>query len=121
MTACKNQQPARTDEAFAAFYTDEVGEECFYFKLLPRDAVRQVARTLLSMRLVDKFKIDYQQEEWRNGVACHKHRLYLLQRDEALMPIEDVERIVSEVCLAIGITLHWMPVNRLLNLKLKNY
>ena len=37
------------------------------------------------------------------------------------MPIEDVERIVSEVCLAIGITLHWMPVNRLLNLKLKNY
>lgn len=121
MTACKNQRPVRTDEAFAAFYTDEIAEECFYFKLLPRPVVRKVARALLAMRLVDKYKIDYHTEEYRNGVACHKHRLYLLQRDDALMPIEDIQHIVSEVCWASGFTLYWLPVNKLLNLKLKNY
>lgn len=121
MTACKHQQPARTDEAFAAFYTDEVAEECFYFKLLSRRLVSKVARALLSMRLVDRYKIDYHTEEYRNGAVCHKHRLYLLQRDHALMPIEDIQRIITEVCWASGVTLYWLPVNLLLNLKLKKY
>lgn len=103
-------------DAFACYYHDGLTEEYFYFKLMTRASVRRIVRALKEMRLIDSYRLDYHEEEFRHGQVTRKWRLLILSRDELLMPITDIKRIITELAEAERYTLHWVSTRRLLNL-----
>lgn len=104
-------------DVFATYHFDG-DEEWIFFKLLPWRYVRQIVRAMKEMRLIDHYTLDTHQEDpQRNGYLTRKVRLLIRERDEALASIDDLRKIIGELTLATGYQLHWIPVNRLLNLK----
>lgn len=106
-------------DVFAAYYSDGADEEWLYFKLLPLHVVRYITRGLQQMRVFAHYRLERGDEEYRNGYVNEKLCLRMMERDEALIPLPDVKRITSEMVEAMGYTLHWIPVTRLLNMKYK--
>lgn len=109
-----------SNDGFAAYYSDGGDEEYLYFKMLPWHTVRYIARALQQMRVFPHFRLERHEEDYRNGYVGEKFCLRMLERDEALMPLADVKRITSEMVEAMGFELHWIPVSRILNMKIDN-
>lgn len=104
-------------DVFASYHFDG-DEEWVFFKLLPWRSARRIARAMKEMRLIDRYTLDTHQEDpQRNGYLTRKVRLFIRSRDEALATIDDLRTIICELTLATGYQLHWIPTNRLLNLK----
>lgn len=104
-------------DVFGAYYTD-TDEEGFYFKLVTEKAVRQVARAGHQMRLYAHYTLKRSEDTGnRNGYINRRWELWMRGRDEAFMPIDDVKRVIAEMFTAQGYVLHWIPINRLLNMK----
>lgn len=104
---------------FAAYYTDGDKEEWIYFKMIPRHVVRYISKGLHQMRAFAHYRLEHNEEPFRYGYACEKYCLQMIERDEAHLSVPDVKRITSEMVEAMGYTLHWVPVNKLLNMKLR--
>jgi hypothetical protein len=104
---------------FAAYYTDGDDEEWLYFKMLPKNNVRFIAKAMKQMRLFREFAFVQQDEPFRNGYIETKYAICMIDRDEQLMPFADLEVIVSEMVEALGFKLHWIPLTSLLNMKIK--
>lgn len=104
-------------DVFGAYYTD-TDEEGFYFKLVTPKAVTQVARAGKQMRLYEHYTLKNNIDTGdRNGYINRRWELWMQGRDEAFLPIEDVMLIVAEMFEAQGYVLHWIPINKLLNMK----
>lgn len=106
-------------DVFAAYYTDGADEEWLYFKLIPWHTLRGIVRALQEMRVFAHYRLEKHEEEYRNGYVNEKFCLRMLERDEALIPLPDLKRITSELTEAMGFTLHWIPINRMLNFKIR--
>lgn len=120
MKESKKKQSLVPKVAFASYWSDGLEEEWLYFKLMSKDAVRSIVRAMMSMRMITHYRLDFHREIFRNGYEPNKWRLWILERDEALVALQDMKKIIVEMASVHGYELHWIPVNRLLNLKLKN-
>ena len=106
-------------DVFASYYHDGASEEWLYFKMGRWNLVKHIAKALQQMRVFPHYRIELSEEPWRNGYVNYKFCLRMIDRDEALLPVADVKRITSELFEAMGYQLHWIPINRFLNMKLK--
>lgn len=104
-------------EVFAAYYHDGGQEEWVYFKMIPRHVVRYVAKAMQQMKMFASYALNHKQEECRTGFICERWELRVFQRDEALMPLQDFEMITAELVASMGYELHWIPVQKMLNMK----
>lgn len=104
-------------DVFASYHFDG-DEEWIFFKLIPWKVVRNLAKAMKQMRLIDHYTLDQDTEEpQRNGYLTKKVRMLIRERDEGHATVNDLKLIISEMVYASGYELHWLPVNRLLNFR----
>lgn len=106
-----------SNDVFAAYYNDGGGEEWLYFKMIPWHVIRYIARVLHQMRLFMHFRLEKDEEEFRNGYINEKYCLRMIERNEAFVPVRDLKLITGEVAEAMGYRLHWVSVDSLLNMR----
>lgn len=106
-----------SNDVFAAYYNDGGGEEWLYFKMIPWQVVRYIARGLHQMRLFAHFRLERDEEEFRNGYVNEKFCLRMQERDAAFVPLRDLKLITGELVGAMGYRLHWVTVDSLLNMR----
>lgn len=105
-----------SSDVFASYYNDEGDEEWIYFKLLPINIVERFALVLKDQKVLINYKIDKNNEVWRNGYINTKVRLHIIKRKD--LRLSDIKQMLNEMAFALGYKLHWMTVNNLLNLKI---
>lgn len=103
-------------DVFASYYSDGADEEWVYFKLLPWNTVRFLVKGMQQMRLFRHYRLERDEEEYRNGYVNEKACLRMIERDEAFLQLDEFKRIASELVEAMGYHLHWIPVTRILNM-----
>ena len=106
--------------AYATFWFDGLDEEWIYFKLINKESVRKIVHALKSMRLIYKYRLDFHREIYRYGYEYGKWRLRILERDSSLMSLSDIKVLIIELASIVGYELHFITVDKMLNLKIKN-
>lgn len=105
------------NDVFASYYHDGGDEEWLYFKLIPWNVIRYIMKGLQQMRLFPHYKLQREEEDFRNGYINERFSAQMINRDEAFVPLKDLKLITSELTTAMGYQLHWIPVEKILNLK----
>ena len=104
-------------DVFGAFYCNgKLDDEGFYFRLARWNVVKRIAYACLHMEMYESFDLDYHEDEGgpRNGYINNKHRLMFTGRT---IEVREMKKIISEMFEAMGYRLHWISINRMLNLK----
>lgn len=115
--AAEHPKACLSNDVFASYYNDGGDEEWLYFKLIPWNVIRYIMKGLQQMRLFPHYKLQREEEDFRNGYINERFSAQMINRDEAFVPLKDLKLITSELTTAMGYQLHWIPVEKILNLK----
>lgn len=88
------------------------------FRILPFDIVRLIGEIMLSMNICTSCDIKSMTDSYRRDYVAERIELKAEGYSEGFA-IEDLERLCREVASARGYELYGLPVNDLINLKVK--
>lgn len=103
------------------FYCVDVEDRKPYrmiFRILPFDVVTKIGETLLSMNVCNACEIKTKTDTYRRDYVAERVELKTEGYIDGFS-IEDLQRLCQEVAFARGYELYGLPINDLINLKVK--
>ena len=109
----------KKNDVLACYETDKHNDknDVIFCKIISKVAITSIVHGLISQRICSEGFVVEKEEVERAGYLHKGFKAVLMEVDRKLAPESDIKLMVQEMALALGLELHYVDYNSLINTK----